>query len=71
MGAKFQREERSLPAGRAREGFWEEVGAGWGLEGRSNFIEGGGAFRAGIRVGWSTVHFGDGDRPGRLGRRVI
>ena len=28
MAAKFQREDRSLAAGGAREGFWEEVGAG-------------------------------------------
>lgn len=57
--------------GRVREGFWEEVGVGWGFEGRLDFIEGGGVFRVGIEVGWLTVYFGDGDRLGRLVRRVI
>lgn len=60
-----------LTAGRGREGFREEVGEERGLEGRSDFTGGWWSIRAGTRVGWSKVGFGDSNRPCRQERRVI
>lgn len=73
MAARFQGEERSLPAGRPREGKasgrrWEQNEA---LKGGQISLGGGGTFQAGTGVGWSKVGFGDGDWPGGLERRVI
>lgn len=39
MASGFQKEE-AVPAGRGREGFWEEVEEEWGHEGRSDFTVG-------------------------------
>lgn len=62
---------KALPAGRGGEGFWEEVGEEWSLEGWSDFTGGWWSIWASTGVGWSKVGFGDSNWPGRLERRVI